>query len=173
MKISVGLAETNPAALQHLLATDFCVDWRNEEKLGDAPYYQSRIFERRPAGVTCVELTLYIDSAQRHPGARRLTHADRAALAAFAAACEDPALVLKFKQEPGDMFFLDNHLHMHGRSNFTDAEDPVERRHLRRLWLESAAWDGKRSPAMQHTLDTSRHWESADMPVKMWDSVGA
>ncbi len=163
------LAETNPAALQHLLDTEFCIDWRDEQCPGELPYHRGRIFTRTAAGVTCFALTVYIASAQRHAGAPRLSEADLAAIKAFETASEDPSLLVKFKQEPGDIFFLNNHFHAHGRSSFTDAEDPKERRHLRRLWLESDAWSTMRPPVMQNILDTSRHWEKSDTTVPMWD----
>ena len=163
------LAETNPAALQHLLDTEFCIDWRNEERPGDLPYHSGRIFTRTANDVTCFALTIYILSAQRHAEVPRLSELDRAAITAFEQACEHPSLLVSFKQEPGDIFFLNNHFHAHGRSSFTDAEDPKQRRHLRRLWLESASWGERRPPVMQNILDTSRHWEKSDTTVQMWD----
>ena len=165
------LAETNPAALQHLLDTDFYIDWRNEECPGDLPYHRGPIFTRTPEGVTCFALTVYIESAQRHADVPRLTESDRAAIAAFEAACEDPSLLVSFKQEPGDIFFLNNHFHAHGRSSFTDAEDPNERRHLRRLWLESDAWAAHRPPVMQRILEPSRHWAKTYTNGQMCDSA--
>lgn len=163
------LAETNPAVLQHLLDTEFCIDWRNEERPGDLPFHRGKIFSRNGDDVTCFALTVYIQSAQRHAEARRLTEQDLAAIAAFEQACEHPSLLVSFKQQAGDIFFLNNHFHAHGRSSFTDAEDPKDRRHLRRLWLESDAWAGRRPPVMQNILDTSRHWERSDTTVQMWD----
>ena len=66
---------------------------------------------------------------------------------------------------------LNTHFRAHGRSSFTDAEDPNERRHLRRLWLKSDAWSAHRPPVMQRIIDTSRHWEKSDTTVQMWDGA--
>lgn len=167
------LARTQPEMLQHLLSTEFCTDWRDEEAPGELPYRRGSVFSQGAAGITCFILSVYIESAQRHASAPRLTEKDRAALAAFEAATVDPALLVKFKQEPGDIFLLNNHFHLHGRSSFVDADEPQERRHLRRLWIESEAWDGIRPRTMQETLVTSRTWESSDNPVQMWDSLAA
>ncbi len=164
------MAAEHPDYLQHLIDTEWCIDWRNEERPGDPPFHRGRVFSRTANGVTCFALTHYIFSAQRHSDVPRLSEFDRAAITSFEAMCEDPSLLVTFKQEPGDIFFLNNHLHAHGRSTFTDSEDPQHRRHLRRLWLQSAAWDQNRPAEMQRILATSRHWESSSGErVKMWD----
>ena len=164
------LAATNPGALQRLLDTEWCMDWRGEEAPGSPPYHRGAIYERTSHGVTCLALTGYIYSAQRYEAVPRLSDADREAIEAFRKASEDPALVLRFRQSAGDMQFLNNHFHMHGRSTYVDAEDPRERRHLRRLWLESEAWSGCRPRAMQEILANARqYWARPDSTVQMWD----
>ena len=166
------LASTNPGALRRLLDTEWCMDWRGEEAPGTPPYHRGKIFERTPHGMTCLALTGYIYSAQRYPEVPRLSDADVAAIEAFRKTSEDPALVLKFRQSAGDMVFLNNHFHVHGRSTFTDAQDPSERRHLRRLWLESENWSGCRPRAMQEVLETARtYWAKPDSQVQMWDQA--
>jgi hypothetical protein len=165
------LASTHPEALERLLRTEWCMDWRGEEAPGTPPYHRGRIFERTPHGMTCLALTGYIYSAQRYEGVPKLDAADRAAIEAFRSASEHPELVVQFRQTAGDMFFLNNHFHMHGRSTFQDSEDPRERRHLRRLWLESDAWTACRPRAMQDIFETARvHWAKPDTPVQMWDA---
>ena len=68
------------------------------------------------------------------------------------------------------MSFLNNHFHLHARSTFKDADDPRERRHLRRLWLESEAWSGQRPAVMANILRMARgYWAKPDSPVQMWD----
>lgn len=164
------LAQTQPALAEHLLKTQWYIDWRGEESPGQLPYYRGSIFTPIARGMTCFALTLYIQSAQRHTDVPRLSALDLAALEAFSAATEDPALLVSFKQEAGDMFFLNNHFHTHGRSSYTDAGGPEDRRHLRRLWLESAAWSGIRPPVMQTILDNARSsWDKPHSTVQMWD----
>jgi Taurine catabolism dioxygenase TauD, TfdA family len=164
------LADSNPAALRLLLEREWQFDWRGEEKPGEPPYYCGHIYERIPAGLACFSINPYIRSAQRFPEVPRLSDADLAALDAMKAASQDPELVVRVKQQPGDILFLNNHFHCHGRSQFKDAEDPRERRHLRRLWLESPNWGGTRPRSMQTILEMARsYWESPDSAVQMWD----
>ncbi len=166
------LVATQPDVAQHLLDTSFCYDWRDEQAPGKSPFHESRLFQRIPDGIGCLALTSYIRSAQRHPGARRLTATDLAALDAFDAATRTPELVFQFKKAPGDMAFLNNHFHVHARTAFQDAPDPKERRHLRRLWLESAAWTGRRPAGMQNIFDMARSaWAKPDPTVQMWDAA--
>ena len=169
------LAETAPEVLQHLLDTEWCMDWRDEEPPGGKPYHRARLFERMENGMaTCFSLVPYIYSAQRHrdkcPEIPLLTDFDCKALDTFSATTEDPALVFRYRLAAGDMTFLNNHFHLHGRSQFEDAPDPRERRHLRRLWLEADSWNGIRPRAMQNIWATARgHWAQQDTTVQMWD----
>jgi hypothetical protein len=77
----------------------------------------------------------YIESAERFPGAPRLDDRQRAALDAFDAVLDDPALHLEMDLEPGDVQFVHNHQLLHDRTAFVDDPDPARRRHLLRLWL--------------------------------------
>jgi len=68
------------------------------------------------------------------------------------------------------MLFLNNHYLLHARSDFVDHDEPGEKRHLRRLWLESKAWGDARPPAMATILDKVRkHWNTG-AGVEMWDN---
>ena len=169
------LAQTAPEILQHLLDSEWCMDWRDEEPAGGKPYHRARLFERGENDVvTCFSLVQYIYSAQRHrdkhPEIPALTDFDRKALETFSAATENPDLVFQYRLKPGDMTFLNNHFHLHGRSQFEDAQEVRERRHLRRLWLESESWNGIRPRAMQNIWETARgHWAAENTTVQMWD----
>jgi len=99
-----------------------------------------------------------------------LTEIDKKALEAFSAATENPDLVFQYHLKAGDMTFLNNHFHLHGRSQFEDAPEPRQRRHLRRLWLEAESWNGIRPRAMQNIWATARgHWAQRNTTVQMWD----
>jgi hypothetical protein len=169
------MAKTTPELLQHLLDTEYCMDWRDEEPPGGKPYHRASIFERGNNGVvTCFSLVQYIYSAQRHrekfPEIPVLTEIDKKALEAFSVATESPDLVFQYHLKAGDMTFLNNHFHLHGRSHFEDAPEPKERRHLRRLWLEAESWNGIRPRAMQNIWATARgHWAQQNTTVQMWD----
>ena len=151
----------------------FYIDWRGEEGPGEKPYYKLKLFTETPRGMTSVAIFPYVHSAQqRFPEVPRLTEDDLAAMDAYEKAKWDESLVLRVIQEPGGMLFLNNHYHMHARSTFVDHDEPGEKRHLRRLWLESKAWGDARPPAMSVILDKARtHWDTG-AGVKMWDKAG-
>jgi hypothetical protein len=77
----------------------------------------------------------YIESAQRFPGAPRLTERTRRALDAFDAVLDDPDLHVEMDLAPGDVQLVHNHQLLHDRTAFVDDPDPARRRHLLRLWL--------------------------------------
>ncbi len=164
------LIDSDPEAAEHMMQATFYIDWRGEEGPGEKPYYQLRLFTETTKGMTSLPIFPYVHSAQeRFPEVPRLTGKDLAAIAAYEKAKWDESLVLRLRQEPGGMLFLNNHYHMHARSTFVDHEQPGEKRHLRRLWLESKRWEGARPPAMSVILDKARtHWDTG-VGVRMWD----
>lgn len=164
------LIETDPEAAEHMMQATFYIDWRGEEGPGEKPYYKLKLFTETPKGMTSLPIFPYVYSAQeRFPDVPRLTEKDLAAMAAYEKAKWDESLVLRVIQEPGGMLFLNNHYHMHARSTFVDHDDPDQKRHLRRLWLESKAWGEARPPAMSVILDKARtHWDTG-AGVRMWD----
>ncbi|HEX8112361.1 MAG TPA: TauD/TfdA family dioxygenase, partial [Kofleriaceae bacterium] len=85
--------------------------------------------------LTVIYQRRYIESAQRFAGAPRLDDRQRAALDAFDAVLDDPALHLEMDLEPGDVQLVHNHQLLHDRTAFVDDPDPTRRRHLLRLWL--------------------------------------
>lgn len=163
--------EENPAAARHLLETEYCFDWRGEEQPGEKPYYRSRLVTRLDdGGIASFCITEYVRSAQRFEDVPRLSGEDLTAFEAYNKAKWDASLVVRLRQVPGDMLFLNNHFMMHARSEFKDAEDPKDRRHLRRLWLETDDWVGRRPAAMNTLLVNARnHWQRNDVGVQMWD----
>ncbi|WP_210546390.1 TauD/TfdA family dioxygenase [Rhodoferax sp. PAMC 29310] len=80
----------------------------------------------------------YIDSAQRFEGAMRLTPEHVDALNMFDALANAPDLHFGMQLQPGDMQFVYNHSQLHDRTGFVDWPNPVNKRHLLRLWLSVA-----------------------------------
>ena len=166
------LIEQEPAAAQHLLDREFYFDWRGEEGEGEQPYFCAKIFEETGKGMTSFPVFPYVRSAQRFDHVPRLTADDKAAMKAFYKATLESDLIFEFVQQPGEMLFFNNYFLMHGRSNFVDHENPQDKRHLRRLWLERGLWSGHRSQAMETYLDNvSRNWRSEESGVTMWDEA--
>jgi len=165
------LIEIDPDAAEHLLNTTLYLDWRGEEGPGEKPYYAAKLYTETPKGVTCLSILPYVYSAQeRFEDIPRLSEKDLAALEAFEKAKWDESLVVRVLQEPGNLLFLNNHYLLHARSSFVDHEKPDEKRHLRRLWLESQAWGDARPAAMDTILNTVRkHWDTG-VGIEMWDN---
>jgi len=63
------------------------------------------------------------------------TDAERGALACMETLANSPELQLTFKQEPGDVIFINNLAVMHRREKYIDAPDPAQRRMLYRMWI--------------------------------------
>jgi len=49
-----------------------------------------------------------------------------------------PGVYLDMNLQPGDIQFLNNHVMLHGRTDYEDHPEPARRRHLLRLWLRCA-----------------------------------
>ncbi|MDJ0837578.1 MAG: TauD/TfdA family dioxygenase [Acidobacteriota bacterium] len=64
-----------------------------------------------------------------------LTVGREEALDFFEAAAEFPELHVAFRQEPGDLLFVNNTVILHARSAFVDHDDPSQARNLLRMWL--------------------------------------
>lgn len=128
-----------------LLFEPVATDRRGEVPEGGKPYYEIPVFNWHEGYLTAIYQRQYIDSAQRFPGAPRLTPALVEALDLFDSLADDPALHMVMELKPGDVQFVHNHTLLHDRTGFVDWPEPQRRRHLLRLWL--AAWDARPLPA--------------------------
>jgi len=120
-------------------------DHRGEEPPGARPWFEIPVLSWLDDRVTVIYQRRYIESAARFAAAPRLDDRRRAALDAFDAALDDPALHLEMDLEPGDVQLVHNHQLLHDRTAFVDDPDPARRRHLLRLWLCPPI--GRRLPA--------------------------
>ena len=113
-------------------------DRRGETPDGCNPWFTIPVFSWHEDRLTVMYQRQYIDSAQRFPGAPRLTETMIEALDQFDRVANDPSMHLRMQLEPGDMQFVYNHAMLHDRTAFDDYDDPKARRHLLRLWLSMA-----------------------------------
>jgi len=60
---------------------------------------------------------------------------EREALACVEAVANRPDMQLTFKQEPGDVIFVNNLAVMHRRDKYRDAQDEAQKRMLYRMWI--------------------------------------
>ncbi len=121
--------------LLQLLFDPIATDRRGEVPEGMDPYMTIPPLCWHKGRLTVFYQRQYIDSAQRFPGAMRLTEGHVQALDRFDAMANDPDMHLRMRLQPGDMQFVYNHSQLHDRTGFTDRSDPTQRRHLFRLWL--------------------------------------
>ena len=126
------------AALFEPLATDR----RGEVAPGQEPFFSIPVLNWWPQGalgrLSAIYQRQYIDSAQRHPGAPRLSALQLEALDLFDRLANDPRLHFLMELQPGDIQLVHNHTLLHDRTAFVDWDDQTRRRHLLRLWLAPA-----------------------------------
>ena len=77
----------------------------------------------------------YFRSVVRHADVPALTALERELFDTYEAIAAEPGMYLDMDLQPGDIQLLSNHTNLHARTAYEDYEDPVERRHLLRLWL--------------------------------------
>jgi hypothetical protein len=77
----------------------------------------------------------YFRTAERQPGAPRLTASQREMLDAYDAIASTPGFFFEMDLAPGDIQLLSNHTVLHSRSEYVDFEEPEKKRHLLRLWI--------------------------------------
>jgi hypothetical protein len=134
MSVHNRMAQRRPDLLARLFQP-FPVDRRGEIPEGKAPFYEAPVFNEHAGYLSVLYSRLHIGSAQRFPGARRLSAEDIEALEMFSKVANDPELRLDMKFMPGDIQFLHNHTILHCRSAYEDWPEVERKRHLLRLWL--------------------------------------
>ncbi len=76
-----------------------------------------------------------IKRGQGLPGVPKLTPAQAEAIEMYQAVSRELALEIDF--EPGDIYYVYNHVMLHARSAYEDWPEPERKRHLFRLWLDT------------------------------------
>jgi hypothetical protein len=126
---------TRCPGLLGVLFEPVCTDHRGEHPPGSTPWFEAPVLSWHREELTVLYQRRYIESAQRFDGVPKLSVAQRAALDAFDALCDDPRLHLEMDLQPGDIQLVDNHRLLHDRTAFRDSQEPGRKRHLLRLWL--------------------------------------
>ena len=106
------------------------VDMGNQE-----PWCQQPIFSIQEGHFACNLLRVLIERAYALPELPDLTPHQQEALDFIEDTASNPKLHVRFRQERGDILFLNNFVTLHRRSAYEDHEDPSLRRHLLRIWL--------------------------------------
>jgi hypothetical protein len=99
------------------------------------PYCEQPIFSFCDGHFSGSFLRVLIDRADADPDCPSLTDEQREALDFLEDTAEREDLRVRFRQEPGDVLFLNNWVTFHRRTAFEDWPEPEKRRHLLRVWL--------------------------------------
>jgi Taurine catabolism dioxygenase TauD, TfdA family len=97
-------------------------------------FFMCPIFGRHEGRTTCRFYIRRILRSQDNPAAPRLTDRQKAAIAAVEEVAARPHLVTNMDFEPGDLQLINNHMVLHGRTEY-DSDEPEEGRHLLRMWF--------------------------------------
>lgn len=99
------------------------------------PFCQQPVFSVQGGHFAGSFLRVLIERAYASPDLPDMTPQQREALDQLEAVAESPELSVTFRQEPGDLLFLNNWVTFHRRDDFEDAEESHLKRHLLRVWL--------------------------------------
>lgn len=116
-------------------------DRRGEIHEGESPTSTQPVFRWDGRELTMRYLNYYILEGHQKAGIA-LSPTQVEAIAAVERHLDDPELFVEFSIEPGQMLFSNNHWTLHNRNAFQDHEDPEQRRHYVRLWLERETGPG-------------------------------
>ncbi len=100
-------------------------------------YCRQPIFAFFDNHFSCAFLRVLIDRADADPTLPNLSDRQREAMDFLEEVAGDPEIHVRFRQEPGDILFLNNWVTLHRRTAFEDHGDPEEKRCLFRLWLSA------------------------------------
>ena len=106
------------------------VDHGNEK-----PWCRQPVFSFRDGHFACCFLRVLIERAARDERLPDLTSAQVEALDLVEEVAGEPEMFLRFRQQPGDLLYLNNWAVLHRRKAFVDHESMDRRRHILRLWL--------------------------------------
>jgi len=101
----------------------------------DKPWCQQRVFSFCEGHFAANLLRVLINRAHAHPDLPDLTAQQVEALDLVETLADEPHLHCSFRQEPGDLFFVNNWVNLHRRTEFEDWPEPDRRRHILRIWL--------------------------------------
>lgn len=117
---------------------------QGEQAPDEAPSYPHPIFDTCDGKLFSKWNRNRVTSAQKIPGVPQLSRQHWAALEAFDALVRRADLAHSMWLQPGDLQIINSHVTLHSRTDFTDHENPAQKRLLFRLWL--APPDGDRLP---------------------------
>ena len=123
-----------PDLLQVLMQPYF-YQRHNVDTANELPYTTQPIFSFYKGYFAANFLRVLIERAHANPDLPEMTDRQREALDFLESVAAEPEMHVTFRQEPGDILFLNNWVTLHRRTAFEDYEEPERRRHILRVWL--------------------------------------
>lgn len=142
VRIHNELVRTRPD-LAAVLYEPYPYDFRGEQAEGSKPFYELPVFTEWDGRLFVRCIPPYIWASQRHADAPRLSDLQREALQAVEQMAADPSGHVAMELRPGDIQLIDNYHVLHGRTAYEDDRNQGRVRHLKRLWLETDAFDSR------------------------------
>ena len=156
----MSITTSTPAAYERMKAEHpDLVDWlhrpvhfsrQGEQAPDEAPSYPHPIFDERDGKLFSKWNWNRVTSAQKLAGVPRLSTQHQEALDTFDQVVRLSDLAHTMWLAPGDLQIINSHVTLHSRTDFTDHDDPREKRLLFRLWI--APPDGDRLPESWRVL---------------------
>ncbi len=128
------IARTRPDLLL-VLFRPFHWSLQQQQREGEAAYYEQPIFTLHQGHFACRYIRTHIRSAQRFPEVPRLTPEQLQAMDLVDRLAASPGFHFSMMFEPGDVQLLNNHVTLHARTGYEDDPEPERMRHLLRMWL--------------------------------------
>lgn len=107
----------------------------NVDTANPKPYITQPVFSECEGHFAANLLRVLINRAVAHPEVPPVDPIQIEALDFLEEVAAEPELHTSFRQEPGDLLFVNNWLLLHSRDRFEDFPDSRQRRHLLRVWL--------------------------------------
>lgn len=121
--------------LVEVLMQPFWYQRHNVDAGNAMAYCEQPIFSIHQGYFAASLMRVLIERAYASPDTPEMSPLQREALDAVQEIAESPQFHVTFRQEPGEMLFLNNFVTLHRRTAFTDYSEPERKRHLLRIWL--------------------------------------
>lgn len=121
--------------LIEVLTEPFYYQRHTVDQGNDKPWCQQPVFSFCQGHFACCFLRVLIERAHQDPTLPDLSPRQKEALDFLESLAGQPERSIQFRQEPGDLLFLNNWVTLHRRQAFEDHSDPALRRHILRMWL--------------------------------------
>lgn len=177
-RISSALAVHNTMAREYpqlleILARGLYLKRTDEDgRRATRTYSPDRVpfFYEENGEVTCYLPTGYARLAEKS-GQCNYTPEESEALYRVRKVSASPELYLDMGFKEGDIQFLNNRMMVHGRTDYQDAKELADRRHLLRLWFEVPSWPAMPEKQIFHTAEDRRLWSQYRKPLIELPSV--